>query len=70
MKKLLEEEKIFKLGGHVPQFDPDSVHLGIIMSEDLDAVDRLNVENRIKKTIRISQTSFFNSMINIQNKRF
>ena len=49
MKKLLEE-KIFKLGGHVPQFDPDSVHLGINMSEDLDAVDRLNVENRIKKT--------------------
>ena len=43
MKKLLEEEKIFKLGGHVPQFDPDSVHLGIIMSEDLNAVDRLNV---------------------------
>ena len=50
MKKLLEKEKIFKLGGHVPQFDTESVHLSIIMSEDLDSVDSLNVENRIKKT--------------------
>ena len=50
MKETLMTDNVFQLGGCTPQFDSESVHLGLIMSEDLDSVDTLNVDNRIEKT--------------------
>ena len=49
-KKILQEEDFFRLGGEKPQFEETSVHLGILMSEDLEKVDEINVDNRLKKT--------------------
>ena len=50
MKKILQEENLFTLGGHKPLFEEASLHLGIMMSEKLDEVPRLNMEHRMKQT--------------------
>ena len=42
-----------KIGGVDPHYDPVSVHIGLIMCEDLTTTERQNVEHRIKKTRNI-----------------
>jgi len=46
-KELLMKEKIFSLGGHQPLFEKESLHLGIVMTEDLEEVDKVNVDLRL-----------------------
>ena len=44
------EQSDLKVGGLTPNYDRDSVHLGLWLSEDLPGVTELNVTHRIKKT--------------------
>ena len=37
-----------EVGGVIPNYDKESVHLGMIVSEDLAEVNDLNITNRIK----------------------
>ena len=42
-----------KIGGVSPHYDPISVHIGLLMTENLAETEKLNVQNRIKKTYNI-----------------
>ena len=50
LKSLIMKENIFRLGGVPPLYDESSVHLGLIMTEDIDKTEEMNVENRLDKT--------------------
>ena len=66
MKKLLQEENLFTLGGHKPLFEESSLHLGIMMSEKLDEVPKLNIEHRMKQT---KKKIFMSSAPNASNNQ-
>ena len=50
-----EEDKLelhnssIKIGGVTPNFDPTSLHIGLMMTENVSETESLNVEHRLKK---------------------
>ena len=50
VKKLLQEEDLFTIGGHKPLFEESSLHLGIMMTEKLDELGDITVEHRMTQT--------------------
>ena len=43
-------EENLTVGGVTPNYDVESIHLGMVVSENLNDVNELNISNRIKKT--------------------
>ena len=48
-KKELEESQI-QIGGVNPNYDEESIHIGLVMNEDLASTAKRNVQEQIKKT--------------------
>ena len=51
-KKELEQSKIL-IGGVKPNYDEESIHIGLVMNEDLSTTGKRNVQERIKKTDKV-----------------
>ena len=47
------EKSLIKIGGVDPNYDEESIHIGLLLNEDHDTTGKRNVEERIKKTNKV-----------------
>ena len=66
-KKELHESSI-TIGGVDPNYDEESIHIGLVMNEDLSTTSKRNVQERIKKTKKVLPTHYKNSYFLSQSK--